>query len=1270
MITLNTFKEMLPILGFKEEKKGVFLKSPVSDWTTTIKVDLNTGELIYPREIQYGDKTTCNLEHNENFVVFECICALLDKGYRPEHIAIEKRWKLGHEEKSGKADICVSDQDGKTLLIIECKTYGQEYTKERKQMLQDGGQLFSYWQQEGSTQWLALYASDFKDGQVVRECEVIRSVDDKNVIELAKKDDSYLLYKNAHSVAELFEAWDETYGKAFLPDVIFSKDSVAYQIGIRPLRSSDLKDFRAEDKIVNRFEEILRHNNVSDKENAFNRLTALFICKLVDEINHANDDEELEFQYKQGSDTYESLQDRLQKLHQKGMEDFMRETIFYVANDYPEKLMAQFAKQKRQAMIEDLRKTIRILKFYSNNDFSFKDVHNEELFLQNGKVLVEVVQLFERYRIVYHSKEQFLGDLFEQLLNKGFKQNEGQFFTPMPITRFIWDSLPLELVIHNSGKYNLPKVIDFACGAGHFLTEAIEAVNAYLDHTNQEGLKKENAWVEKSIFGIEKDYRLARVSKISLFMNGAGDGNIIFGDGLDNYPEKGIEPGSFDILVANPPYSVASFKQHFKPKNNTFELIDRITNTGSEIEVLFVERISQLLKPKGLAAVILPASILSNSSNSYIGARESLLENFRIRAIVQFGSKTFGATNTSTVVLFLEKYDEPPQRKEMVKDSAHAIQSNAEITDWEDQQILNQYLAKIDVSAEDYCQFCAKDQWLDVWRGHSYFGSYVKAYEGLSETRRKKSQKSFKQMTEEKQRQFLQTDFYGFVLKKEHEKLRFFALVYQQTTLVITAPSDNDEQKEFLGYDWSNRKGAEGIQILNPGGKLYCNVDQYAQGNTAAIVRSAFSLPVQPPADLEKYCAWNNLSDMIDFSRVEFNKELNTEVKFSIQSKYPMVLLDKIVKLFRGITYNKSEQSTIPTEYIVLPADNISLDGSLELSKPIYLKSAQNLTEEKRLIENDIFICFSSGSKEHVGKVAYINSNTNYYAGGFMGIIRSTSDLLITKYLFYLLNSSDGRRMVRAQCSGANINNLSNSLGFLSIPLPPIDIQTDIVSECEKIDAECENAKQMIISFNEKIAALYDAISNVHLDTLDNYAFFNVSKTEVGSLSDETLVSFVDMPSVSNKGFIANRQDKTLGSLRKGGFTYFRENDIIIAKITPCMENGKCALATDLKNGIGFGSTEFHTIRCGEKLLPKYLFGFLNREQIRKNAAKVMTGSSGHRRVPISFYERLLIPVIDLKEQQRIADKVQEFEQLIEKNQKILDSASSRKQSLLDKYLK
>lgn len=292
---------------------------------------------------------------------------------------------------------------------------------------------------------------------------------------------------------------------------------------------------------------------MSDKENAFNRLEALFICKLVDEISK-DDYEIVDFQYRIGTDTYESLQDRLQRLHKQGMEDFMKEKIFYVEADYADRLFKQYTGKTRQAAIEDLNNTIRILKFYSNNDFAFKDVHNEELFFQNGKILVEVVQLFERYRIVYPSKHQFLGDLFEQLLNKGFKQNEGQFFTPMPITRFIWDSLPLQSYMSEKG---IPKVIDYSCGAGHFLTEAVAAIDEVRKNMD-------NTWVEKHIWGIEKDYRLSRVSKISMFMNGAGGANIIFGDGLENYPEKEIENGSFDILVANPPYAVSAFKSHLR----------------------------------------------------------------------------------------------------------------------------------------------------------------------------------------------------------------------------------------------------------------------------------------------------------------------------------------------------------------------------------------------------------------------------------------------------------------------------------------------------------------------------------------------------------------------------------------------------------------------------------------------------------------------------------------------------------------------------------
>jgi len=134
----------------------------------------------------------------------------------------------------------------------------------------------------------------------------------------------------------------------------------------------------------------------------------------------------------------------------------------------------------------------------------------------------------------------------------------------------------------------------------------------------------------------------------------------------------------------------------------------------------------------------------------------------------------------------------------------------------------------------------------------------------------------------------------------------------------------------------------------------------------------------------------------------------------------------------------------------------------------------------------------------------------------------------------------------------------------------------------------------------------------------------------------DTLVSFIPMESLSNDGGIIEKADKSIAEVIRGGYTYFAEGDILIAKITPCMENGKCAIASGLTNGIGFGSSEFHVFRTNEEVLTKYLFLYLNRPSVRKIAASNMTGASGHRRVPISFYENLSVPLPPLVVQEEV----------------------------------
>ena len=1064
MIQLTNLKKVLEDIGFVKESIGEYYKHEYD--ACAIAVDFDNKKIIYPEDkgLKVHDKTTSNFEHPENFVVLECVCRLLEKGYRPEHIELEPRWTLGRgqEAKSGKADILVKDAEGKSLIIIECKTSGTEFNKEKKNTDDYGGQLFSYWQQENATRWLALYASDWNDDSLSYKCFVISCSDDANIVKMAEKDKDVKIYFNARNDKERFEVWQETYQKQWLDDVIFNEESQAYNIGIPPLRKGKLKDFTPDDKIVNRFEEILRHNNVSDKENAFNRLVALFICKLVDEIKK-QDFDVVDFQYKQGQDTYESLQDRLQHLHQQGMEEFMKEKIFYVEADYAERLFKQYTGRQRKAAIEDLNRTIRILKFYSNNDFAFKDVHNEELFYQNGKILVEVVQLFQPYRIVYPSKHQFLGDLFEQLLNKGFKQNEGQFFTPTPITRFIWDSLPLQNYISEN---DLPRVIDYACGAGHFLTEAVEAIN----EVRPDG---DNSWVEKHIYGIEKDYRLARVSKISMFMNGAGGSNIIFGDGLENYPEKGITPASFDILVANPPYAVKGFKQHLKLKNNSFAILDKISTDGDEIEMLFVERIAQLLKPKGIAAVVLPSSILNDTSSSGVAARENLLQNFYLHAIIAFGSQTFGATGTNTVTLFLERYNEPPRLAHLANDTVEGIMTNGDDADWEDKQVLDAYIAHQKIDKETYLSFLRKE----LTREDLIADVYLKGY---TETFNAAGIKYPKNSTEEEKEKIRKEKFYSWALAIEKEKLYYFSLVYQQQTLVITAPTENKEQKDFLGYEWSNRKGQEGIKIKVPGGKLYNASDRFARGTLACAVRNSFNGAVTNlNDDVSGFVTTYKLSSLMNFAGTDFNLSIKTTIAnhFDMQSRFPIVRIGEVTFI------NQKEINPTQTpekEYTYIDIASIENGtGRINVGQKILGKNAPS--RARRLVEKGNTII--STVRPNLKAFAYADSDfeDTVFSTGFAILMSKDTKILLPKLLFiYFMNMDTLMEQIMEKMPKGQYPSINKSdIESLKIPLPPIKIQEEIIKECDKIDNEYNTSRMSIDTYRQKIAEIFDRLEVV-----------------------------------------------------------------------------------------------------------------------------------------------------------------------------------------------
>ena len=162
--------------------------------------------------------------------------------------------------------------------------------------------------------------------------------------------------------------------------------------------------------------------------------------------------------------------------------------------------------------------------------------------------------------------------------------------------------------------------------------------------------------------------------------------------------------------------------------------------------------------------------------------------------------------------------------------------------------------------------------------------------------------------------------------------------------------------------------------------------------------------------------------------------------------------------------------------------------------------------------------------------------------------------------------------------------------------------------------------------------------SGWELVTLEDVAEINPRNRVDLELDD--LVTFVPMAAVNEvSGTVVNGVSRPLHEVNRG-FTQFAEGDVIFAKITPSMENGKSAVAVGLDNGIGFGSTEFHVLRSNGAVLPEYLWRFVRQKSFREDAQKVMSGAVGQQRVPAEYLKSHRLPLPPLPEQKRIVAKI------------------------------
>ena len=171
----------------------------------------------------------------------------------------------------------------------------------------------------------------------------------------------------------------------------------------------------------------------------------------------------------------------------------------------------------------------------------------------------------------------------------------------------------------------------------------------------------------------------------------------------------------------------------------------------------------------------------------------------------------------------------------------------------------------------------------------------------------------------------------------------------------------------------------------------------------------------------------------------------------------------------------------------------------------------------------------------------------------------------------------------------------------------------------------------------------------------------NPRKSEVADLPPDTLVSFVPMQDVNeNRINFTPKETRPLGEVLEKGYTYFRDGDVLLAKVTPCFENGKAAVAGGLLNGMGFGSSEFYVLRASDRILPELLYYFVSSARFKALATPKMTGTGGLQRVPRTAVADYTIPLPPLTVQQEIVAEIAGYQKIIDGARQVVESYKPR----------
>ena len=380
------------------------------------------------------------------------------------------------------------------------------------------------------------------------------------------------------------------------------------------------------------------------------------------------------------------------------------------------------------------------------------------------------------------------------------------------------------------------------------------------------------------------------------------------------------------------------------------------------------------------------------------------------------------------------------------------------------------------------------------------------------------------------------------------------------------------------------------------------------------------------------------------------------------------MLLEDICDIYSGYAIKEFNEDKLGIP--VIKISNILKDGTVELNECQY--TIEKIDQKYHSQYDDIYIALSGAT---TGKIGILKSYDKFIINQRVGIVRKKENNIPIDFIKYFLFYYTGRIFKEASgCAQPNIS--PKQIGKYILPRLDGDNVKFIVEMLESLTNIIKKRKEQLNYLDELRRARFVELFGHPLNNtkgwieqrLGECCVINPKKNKDNRLKEDLVVSFIPMASVSENGDILELEDKFYRDV-KNGFTYFCDRDVLFEKITPCMENGKGAVAVGLKNGIGFGSTEFHVLRpIIDKSNSYWIHSLTSFEIFRKKAEENMTGSAGQKRVPATFLENIQVSVPPINIQNEFEKFVLQIDKSKVEVQRALDEAQLLFDSLMQKY--